>query len=454
MNPLSDDINLETQKIMLKHKNGSIRVLNATEIGDLEVLDSLGGSDDEAAKPSISPPAEPQLDDPSILNMGDPSILNMGAITPQRISSIPSKSDPLVARPGIDPNVASQIASLSIGPTNNTNVNGKNKEMDRYTWQQTQGILNGHPNGSKRWRSQHSNSPRRNDSRSSRNECFQITAAEVENDFDFEASNALFDKNAVFNDITQDEDQYHDESMNERERKFQHTESVLDEYNRQYGTTKLSPDDTIWRVKNENLKLERFEGHSDKRNEAYKQATEHFTKEMAFGSIATSVTQFLKSKLSGSVRRILFLIGSGTISDLECIHLCNFISRSVPECLVYLAPSCDEKMGLKSKVSRDIKLIESFEIPSSIDLCISTLNAGPKLDFEVWKNELDFTLQSSQIKRNLLLNPTVSSERVDWVFYTIVPGPWFESVNEFYLVDCGLESSSVPGVRQVISQLF
>ena len=87
---------------------------------------------------------------------------------------------------------------------------------------------------------------------------------------------------------------YHDESMNERERKFQHTESVLDEYNRQYGNTKLSPDDTIWRVKNENLKLERFEGHSDKRNEAYKQATEHFTKEMAFGSIATSVTQFLE----------------------------------------------------------------------------------------------------------------------------------------------------------------
>merc|ERR1719391_1547391 len=89
-------------------------------------------------------------------------------------------------------------------------------------------------------------------------------------------------------------------------------------------------------------------------------------------------------------------------------------------------------MDLKSKVSRDIKLIESFEIPSSIDLCISTLNAGSKLDFEVWKNELDFTLQSSQIKRNLLLNPTVLSERVDWVFYTIVPGPWFESVNEFY----------------------
>ena len=58
-------------------------------------------------------------------------------------------------------------------------------------------------------------------------------------------------------------------------------------------------------------------------------------------------------------------------------------------------------MDLKSKVSRDIKLIESFEIPSSIDLCISTLNAGSKLDFEVWKNELDFTLQSSQIKRNL-----------------------------------------------------
>ena len=47
MNPSLDDINLETQKIMLKQKNGSIRVLNATEIGDLEVLDSLGGSDDE-----------------------------------------------------------------------------------------------------------------------------------------------------------------------------------------------------------------------------------------------------------------------------------------------------------------------------------------------------------------------------------------------------------------------
>ena len=45
LNPLSDDINLETQKIMLKQKDGSIRVLNATEIGDLEVLDSLGDSD-------------------------------------------------------------------------------------------------------------------------------------------------------------------------------------------------------------------------------------------------------------------------------------------------------------------------------------------------------------------------------------------------------------------------
>ena len=108
-----------------------------------------------------------------------------------------------------------------------------------------------------------------------------------------------------------------------------------------------------------------------------------------------------KSKLPGSIRRILFLIGSGTISDLECIHLCNFISRSVPECFLYLAPSCDQNMDLKSKASKDIKLIESFEIPSSIDLCISTLNAGSKLDFEVWKNELDFTLQSSQIKRNL-----------------------------------------------------
>ena len=47
LSPSLDDINLETQKIMLKQKNGSIRVLNATEIGDLEVLDSLGGSDDE-----------------------------------------------------------------------------------------------------------------------------------------------------------------------------------------------------------------------------------------------------------------------------------------------------------------------------------------------------------------------------------------------------------------------
>ena len=113
-------------------------------------------------KPTSSPPAEPQLDDPSILNMGDPSILNMGAITPQCTSSITPKSAPPVVKPGIDPNVASQIASLSIGPSNNSNVNGKNKEMDRYTWQQTQGILNGHPNGNRRWRSQHSNSPRVN----------------------------------------------------------------------------------------------------------------------------------------------------------------------------------------------------------------------------------------------------------------------------------------------------
>ena len=88
---------------------------------------------------------------------------------------------------------------------------------------------------------------------------------------------------------------YHEESINDNERKFQHTESVLDEYNRQYGNPKLSkPEGTIWRVKNENLKLERFESHLDKRNEAYKQATENFTKEMAFGSIATSVTQFLE----------------------------------------------------------------------------------------------------------------------------------------------------------------
>ena len=94
--------------------------------------------------------------------MGDPSILNMGAITPQCSSSIMPKSAPPVVKPGIDPNVASQIASLSIGPSNNSNVNGKNKEMDRYTWQQTQGILNGHPNGNRRWRSQHSNSPRVN----------------------------------------------------------------------------------------------------------------------------------------------------------------------------------------------------------------------------------------------------------------------------------------------------
>lgn len=94
--------------------------------------------------------------------MGDPSILNMGAITPQSTSSITPKSAPPVVKPGIDPNVASQIASLSIGPSNNSNVNGKNKEMDRYTWQQTQGILNGHPNGNRRWRSQHSNSPRVN----------------------------------------------------------------------------------------------------------------------------------------------------------------------------------------------------------------------------------------------------------------------------------------------------
>ena len=92
--------------------------------------------------------------------MGDPSILNMGAITPQCTSSITPKSAPPVVKPGIDPNVASQIASLSIGPSNNSN--GKNKEMDRYTWQQTQGILNGHPNGNRRWRSQHSNSPRVN----------------------------------------------------------------------------------------------------------------------------------------------------------------------------------------------------------------------------------------------------------------------------------------------------
>ena len=84
-------------------------------------------------KPSRSPPpAEPQLDDPSILNMGDPSILNMGAITPQCTSSItPNSRAPPVVKPGIDPNVASQIASLSIGPSNNSNVNGKNKEMDR-----------------------------------------------------------------------------------------------------------------------------------------------------------------------------------------------------------------------------------------------------------------------------------------------------------------------------------
>jgi len=154
-----DDINLETQKIMLKQKNGSIRVLNATEIVDLEVLDSLGGSDDEEAKACSSPPAEPQLDDPSILNMGDPSILNMGAITPQ-CSSITPKSVPPVVKSVIDPSVANQIASLSMGTSNNSNANGKNKEMDRYTWQQTQGILNGHPNGNRRWRSQHSNSPR------------------------------------------------------------------------------------------------------------------------------------------------------------------------------------------------------------------------------------------------------------------------------------------------------
>ena len=72
-------------------------------------------------------------------------------------------------------------------------------------------------------------------------------------------------------------------------------------------------------------------------------------------------------------------------------------------------------MDLKSKVSRDIKLIESFEIPSSIDLCISTLNAGSKLDFEVWKNELDFTLQSSQIKRNLE-RVTIEQLKVGCVF--------------------------------------
>ena len=72
-------------------------------------------------------------------------------------------------------------------------------------------------------------------------------------------------------------------------------------------------------------------------------------------------------------------------------------------------------MDLKSKVSRDIKLIESFEIPSSIDLCISTLNAGSKLDFEVWKNELDFTLQSSQIKRNLE-RVTIDQLKVGYVF--------------------------------------
>lgn len=111
------------------------------------------------AKACSSPPAEPQLDDPSILNMGDPSILNMGAITPQ-CSSITPKSVPPVVKSVIDPSVANQIASLSMGTSNNSNANGKNKEMDRYTWQQTQGILNGHPNGNRRWRSQHSNSPR------------------------------------------------------------------------------------------------------------------------------------------------------------------------------------------------------------------------------------------------------------------------------------------------------
>ena len=90
--------------------------------------------------------------------MGDPSILNMGAITPQS-SSLPPKNAPV--KSAIDPSVANQIASLSMGPSsNNLNANDKNKEMDRYTWQQTQGILNGHPNGNRRWRSQHSNSPR------------------------------------------------------------------------------------------------------------------------------------------------------------------------------------------------------------------------------------------------------------------------------------------------------
>ena len=87
---------------------------------------------------------------------------------------------------------------------------------------------------------------------------------------------------------------YYDEPVNDNERKFQHTESVLDEYNRQYGNQKPAPEGNIWRVKNENLKLERFDSHSTKRNEAYKQATENFTKEMAFGSIATSITQFLE----------------------------------------------------------------------------------------------------------------------------------------------------------------
>ena len=104
---------------------------------------------------------------------------------------------------------------------------------------------------------------------------------------------------------------YHEESINDNERKFQHTESVLDEYNRQYGNPKLSkPEGTIWRVKNENLKLERFDSHSDKRNEAYKQATENFTKEMAFGSIATSVTQFLERvrKCIYDIRYIIYRI--------------------------------------------------------------------------------------------------------------------------------------------------
>ena len=106
------------------------------------------------------------MDDPSILNMGDPSILNMGAITPNSAGLITPKS---ASNDVIDPTVANQIASLGIGSATSSNKtvqattmthNGRNAEMDRYTWQQTQGILNGHPNGSRRWRSQHSNSPR------------------------------------------------------------------------------------------------------------------------------------------------------------------------------------------------------------------------------------------------------------------------------------------------------